>query len=156
MSSAAWLRLASGARGIDEDGDVSMSCNVLHMPLDKDGCEMNREEVSLQGNGSSSPNVDGMFSKHMHTHTTPRGSLGAKKALLPIHPHPFPRPGRRRLAPCIMRGREFGSLVWFHHVGSSIPSIHPGCGSKAEWTPLEVHRRAEGTRRGSSSQPRDF
>lgn len=36
--SAAWLRLASGARGIDEDGDVSMLCNVLHMPLDKYGC----------------------------------------------------------------------------------------------------------------------
>jgi hypothetical protein len=121
---------------------------------------MNREEVSLQGKDSSSPNVDGMFSKHMHTHTHTHthdtsGIPGGQKSLAPIHPHPFPRPGRRRLAPCMLRGREFGSLVWFHHVGSS---IHPGKTKLRLKGRMDASRGSEASRRrrGSSSQPRDF
>lgn len=109
---------------------------------------MNREEVSLQGKGSSSPNVDGMFSKHMHTHTlthtTPRGSLGAKKALLPSIPIPSRVLADGDWLPACCEGENSG--LWCGFTTWDHPSIQakPSCGSKAEWTPLEVQKRAEG------------
>ncbi|KAJ4262598.1 hypothetical protein NW757_000852 [Fusarium falciforme] len=121
---------------------------------------MNREEVSLQGKGSSPPNVDGMFSKHMHTHTlthtTPRGSLGAKKALLPSIPIPSRVLADGDWLPACCEGENSG--LWCGFTTWDHPSIHPGKTKLRLKGRMDASRGSEASqrRRGSSSQPRDF